>query len=175
MLDDGDLLLEFYDRAGVKQGIKRFIKRQRWPGKPALPYSLGTDAMRSMLLNLLNAPAGRRLLLERSEKTSESLALHQVIWSWSCQEAEGLEKIISEHGVEIKDRIFLRPDGLKNIVDDFSSRQDWDQSGKRLLAHVVLAYAMLQPEDSIFLAEIFLEKAPELGEGFGLQRKAWVL
>ena len=50
LLNEEDFLFEVYARAGFRQLIKTFCKKHRWPGKPAVPISVGEAQLKSLLI-----------------------------------------------------------------------------------------------------------------------------
>ena len=165
LLNDGDLLLSFYDGAGARPDIKKFIKRNRWPGKPPLSYSVGTETMKKMLLSLHNSREGRDRLAAASQRDDDSPVLHQVIWMWLGAQDPTLIQAVDKHGHSKGDRLFMSPDDMETLVDERLKEEMCDENGRIHLVYLALAFAMLQPEDGSTFMEIVSDRMPEFRSG----------
>jgi hypothetical protein len=66
---------------------------------------------------------------------------------------------------DIKGKSFIKPESLQKLVTDFQ-KESPDANTVIQLAYVVLAFAMLQPDDRYRLGETFLSVFPEYADRF---------
>ncbi len=70
---------------------------------------------------------------------------------------------------DIKGKSFIKPEALQKLLSDFQ-KESPDANAVTQLAYLVLAFAMLQPDDRYQLGEIFLSAFPAFAEGFGASK-----
>ena len=162
LLDHGPLLLAFYDGAGLRPAIKQFCKRANWPGKPATSYAVNTEKLQELLASLFNSPTARAQLWAQGE-AGRCPYLHDAIWQWARAETPALCDRIAACCEDVKDRLFLRCEPFQQLLAQVQQEQPSPQSVTRL-AYLVLAFAMLQPQDRYALGELFLSF---FSQGFG--------
>jgi hypothetical protein len=66
---------------------------------------------------------------------------------------------------DIKGKSFIQPEPLQKLLADFQ-KESPDATAVTQLAYVVLAFAMLQPDDRYRLGETFLSAFPDFAEKF---------
>ncbi len=66
---------------------------------------------------------------------------------------------------DIKEKSFIKPESLQKLLTDFQKKSP-DAKSVTQLACVVLAFAMVQPDDRYRLGETFLSAFPEYAERF---------
>ena len=173
LLDDEQFLFDVYVAAGGRQSIKAFCKKHSWPGKPSVAVSVGESELKSLLRSLFGSPRGRLRLakvLEAAKRKGKEgpPPLYQAIWSWLMEHHGELADRIKDRCHERrKGLLFLAPDALGELADEFArGGSDGDQIVN--LARAVLAFAMLQPEESLALAGAFLGHFPAWAPRLGL-------
>ena len=168
LLDDGSLLLSFYEGSGAKPDVKKFIKRHRWPGKPPLSFTVGPEALKAILRNLNGSRESRDILAAATAKMENPPVLHQVIWNWlSVNDAE-LVNAADEHGEVQGERVFLSPGGLGRLIAAQAAGADGSDRRTRHLVYLALAFAMLQPDDALQLLQTIGQRFPEYRGPIGL-------
>lgn len=168
LLDDPDLLFDFYETAGLRKDLKKICKTLRWDGKPPVPYSIGPDALKGLLHSLLQSPAMRRKLAARDNTAGNSPALHQAIWAWIAARNPKLAELAEKHTHEKKERLFMAPQGLRDTLREAGENELLDEAGPLQAACLAAAFAMLQPEDASDLLSAAAEVYPEVGASLGL-------
>ncbi|MEI6084066.1 MAG: hypothetical protein WCS70_07165 [Verrucomicrobiota bacterium] len=154
LLNNPELLMEFYSEEGLRHGIKNFCKKASWPGKPATSFAIDPAKLRELLLNLFNTPAARKAL-----QASRATYLDNAIWQWLTATNPQLAERVSRACDDVKGMLFLKPEALEKLLQK--------EAADLALAYVVLAFAMLQPDDRHRLREVFLAKFPDYAEKFG--------
>ena len=154
LLNRRELLAEFYSEESLRHGIKNFCKKAHWPGKPAMTFAIDPAKLQELLAHLFNTPEARTVL-----QNSRATYLDNAIWQWLTTANPGLAERLSKVCDEVKDRLFLKPEALEKLLQT--------EPASDALAYVVLAFAMLQPDDRQRLGEIFLTKFPAYAEKFG--------
>jgi hypothetical protein len=165
LLSNAELLAEFYAEESLRHGIKNFCKKTAWPGKPVVSFAINPEKLQELLLSLFNTPAARAIL-HRLSKGDKATYLDYAIWQWLTVTNTALARKISEVCDNVKDALFLKPDLFQKLVADFK-KESPDAKAVTQLACVVLAFAILQPDDRYRLGEIFLSAFPEYAEKFG--------
>jgi len=165
LLNHAELLGEFYAEDGLRHGIKSFCKKTAWPGKPLVSFTIGPEKLQELLLSLFNTPAARASLRRLSE-SDRVTNLDNAIWEWLATANPKLAERVLGCCHEIKGKSFLKPEALQQFLSDFQ-KESPDANAVTQLAYVVLAFAMLQPDDRYRLGEVFLSAFPEFAEGFG--------
>lgn len=169
LLDDGELLLRFYEESGAKLDIKKYVKRHRWEGKPPLSYSVGRETLKKMILSLQHSARARRELHSTTHKNDNALVLYQVIWNWLSVQDPKLIEAIDKHSHSVGDRIYVTPAELDALIETRQKEEDWEEKGKLHLAFLVLAFTMLQPDDRSDLVRTFTRAVPELAAPMGVE------
>lgn len=169
LLDDADFLVEAYTSSGYRPAIKAFCKKVKWVDKPSVGISIGTEQLSILLKSLFNSSAARAKLSSLQHKKSKLAAppLHQAIWNWLLSSdpsmAEKFEQCCEERGGGL---FFLSENGLTDLLKDYDSTSEAETL--TTLARVVLAFAMLQPDDSSMLTNTFLSKFPSMAGTLGV-------
>ncbi len=117
------------------------------------------------MLRLFNTPAARASL-QRLAEADKATYLDNAIWEWVIRTNPKLAERILGCCQEIKERSFLKSDAFEKFLSDFQ-KESPDTNVVAQLAYVVLAFAMLQPDDRYRLGERFLAAFPAFAEGFG--------
>lgn len=167
LLRDGDLLLDLYEQSGTRQEMKKFIKRNNWPGKPPLSYSLGPETMKKMLLSVLDTPQGRKRLADKTENADNPAVLYQVIWNWLCINNPPLIKAVDDFSHTENDKVFMGAKDLTGVLAARKDAEDIHEDETRHFAFLTLAFAMLQPEDAKALVDAFLKRHKEFKKPVG--------
>jgi len=165
LLNHAELLGEFYAEDGLRHGIKSFCKKTAWPGKPVVSFAISPEKLQELLLSLFNTPAARAILHRLSE-VDPATYLDNAIWEWFTTANPKLGKRVVSCCHDIKGKSFIKPEALQKFLSDFQ-KESPDGNSVTQLACVLLAFAMLQPDDRYRLGEIFLSAFPEFAEGFG--------
>ncbi|MCG3149484.1 MAG: hypothetical protein PCFJNLEI_02947 [Verrucomicrobiae bacterium] len=155
LLNNKELLAEFYSEESLRHGIKNFCKKANWPGKPATSFAIDPAKLQELLLSLFNSPAGRKTL-----QASRATYLDNAIWQWLTVTNPKLAERVSLVCDDVKGRLFLKPEALVKLLQK--------EAAEVGLAYVVLAFAMLQPDDRQRLGEVFLAKFPDYAAKFGV-------
>jgi len=168
LLNDGTFLYDLYAGADARIEIKKFVKRNRWPGKPPISYSVGPETMKKMLVSLHSTRAGRDRVEAVTSKAENPLTLYQVIWNWLTVHATELIKAADEHSHTKGRKVFMSPKEFVELLDARSKEIAEDEDEKKHLVYLALAFAMLQPEDSKELLQTATSKFPEFQDAVGL-------
>src|SRR5438093_6208293 len=166
MLNRAEVLAEFYTEESLRHGIKNFCKKTAWPGKPVVSFAINPEKLQELLLSLFNTPAARAILHRLSE-ADRATYLDNAIWQWFTTTNPKLGERVAGCCREIKGKSFIQPEALQKLLADFS-KESPDANSVTQLAYVVLAFAMLQPDDRYRLGETFLLVFPEYAEKFGV-------
>jgi hypothetical protein len=164
LLNHAELLAEFYSEASLRHGIKNFCKKTGWPGKPPVSFAIDPTKLQELLVSLFNTPAARESLRRLSE-SDRATYLDNAIWQWFTVTSPALAEKLAACCHDIKDKSFLKPEALQKFLAEFQKGSPAADVVKQL-AYVVLAFAMLQPEDRHALGEAFLAVFPEYAAGF---------
>ena len=164
MLHHAEVLAEFYAEDSLRHGIKNFCKKTAWPGKPVVSFAINPEKLQELLLSLFNTPAARASLRRLSE-ADRATYLDNAIWQWFATTNPKLGERVAGCCHDIKGKTFMKPEALQKLVADFQ-KESPDAKAVTQLAYVVLAFAMLQPEDRYRLGEDFLKAFPEYAEKF---------
>jgi hypothetical protein len=165
LLNDAELLFAFYAEESLRHGIKNFCKKTAWPGKPTISFAVSPEKLQELLLSLFNTPAARASLRRLSE-ADRATYLDNAIWQWFGTVNPKLGERMAGCCQQIKGKSFLQPEALQKLLTEFS-KESPDATAVTPLAYVVLAFAMLQPDDRFRLGEAFLSAFPEYAEKFG--------
>jgi hypothetical protein len=168
LLNDGSFLYDLYAGADARHEIKKFVKRNRWPGKPPISYSVGPETMKKMLLSLHSTREGRDRVEAVTRKAENPLTLHQVIWNWLTVHATELVKAADDHSHSKGQKVFMSPKEFSALVNARSKEIEENEDEKKHLVYLALAFAMLQPDDCKELLETATKKFPEFQEAVGL-------
>lgn len=164
LLNHAEVLAEFYAEDSLRHGIKNFCKKTAWPGKPVVSFAINPEKLQELLLSLFNTPAARASLRRLSE-ADRATYLDNAIWQWVGAANPKLGERVAGCCQVIKDKSFLKPEALQKFLSDFR-KESPDANVVTQLAYVVLAFAMLQPDDRYHLGETFLSAFPEFAEQF---------
>jgi hypothetical protein len=165
LLNHAELLGEFYAEDSLRHSIKSFCKKTAWPGKPMIPFVITPENLKGLLLSLFNTPAARASL-QRLAEADKATYLDNAIWEWVIRANPKLAERVLGCCHEIKGKSFLKPEALQKFLSDFQ-KESPDANVVTQLAYVMLAFAMLQPDDRYRLGELFLSAFPAFAEGFG--------
>ena len=165
LLNRAEVLASFYAEDSLRHGIKNFCKKTAWPGKPVVSFAINPEKLQELLLSLFNTPAARASLRRLSEADLATY-LDNAIWQWFGTVNPKLGERVAGCCHEIKGKTFMKPQALQKLVADLSTESP-DAKTVTQLAYVVLAFAMLQPDDRYRLGEAFLSAFPEYAEKFG--------
>ena len=165
LLTHAELLGEFYAEDGLRHGIKSFCKKTNWPGKPVMTFAVGSEKLQELLLSLFNSPQARAIL-QRLAEADKATYLDNAIWQWLTVVNPKLAERVSKCCADIKDRMFIKVEPLQKLLAAMQQEKA-DAQVVGALAYVVLAFAMLQPNDRYQLGEAFLSTFPEYAKGFG--------
>jgi hypothetical protein len=168
LLDDGTLLLEIYEGGGSKQEIKKFIKRNRWPGKPPISYAVGPETMKKMLLSLHSSSEGRKRLASATSNHEEPPVLYQVIWNWLGTQNPKLVQAVDDFSHTRGDKVFVSAEQYSGLLDARFKEEECGDEEKKQLVFLGLAFAMLQPEESPALLNVIGERLSDYKEAVGL-------
>ena len=151
--------MAFYDGADARQAIKQFCKRSAWPGKPVVSYAIDAEKMKELLVSLFNSPAARQQL-HIQDGTGRCPFLHNVIWQAMGAANPGLIQRVANCAEETDGRLFLKVHSFTSLLAEIRKEQPSPEYSTQL-AFIVLAYAILQPDDRYTLGEAFLSAFPE--------------
>ncbi len=168
LLNDGAFLYNLYDGADARHAIKRFIKRNRWPGKPPDSYSVGPETMKKALVSLHNTREGRERVESATGRMENPLTLHQVIWNCLTMRATDLIKMVDDHSHTKGDKVFMSPGEYSNLLEARADEVEANEDEKKNLVCLALAFAMLQPDDCMELLHTAANKFPEYRDAVGL-------
>jgi len=159
LLDNGELLLAFYEGAGSRLNIKQYCKRATWPGKPAVGFAIDPAKLQELVASLFNTPAAREQLRSQGDD-GRCPFLHNAIWAWLGVENPTLVERIAGCCETIDDRSFIRVEPLNKLLAEIQPTKP-DAREIIHLAYAVLAFAILQPDDRHALGQVFLSAFPE--------------
>ena len=162
LLNDAEVLANFYADDSFRHSIKQFCKRALWPAKPAVSYSVDPEKLKELLLSLLNSPVGRAAL-QRQSQTGRCPYLDNAIWQWLTTVNPTLSRRLSDCCEDIKGRLFMRPEAWVTFLTKIQSEQP-DAATVTQLTYLTLAFAMLQADDRYTWGEAFLATFPECKE-----------
>lgn len=165
LLNHSELLAAFYAEESLRHGIKLFCKKTNWPGKPVVSFAINPEKLQELMASLFNSPAARAILKKQSD-ADRAVYLDNAIWQWLTVVNPKLAERVSGCCDEIKDRLFVKPEPLEKLLAAIQSEKP-DADVITAVAYVVLAFAMLQPDDRYRLGEIFLSVFPDYAETFG--------
>src|SRR2546427_12854352 len=154
LLNHAEVLAEFYAEDSLRHGIKNFCKKTAWPGKPVVSFAINPEKLQELLLSLFNTPAARASLHRLSE-ADRATYLDNAIWQWFTTTNPKLGERVAGCCHVIKDKSFIKPDAFQKLLSDIRTEKT-DTNAINQLAYVVLAFAMLQPDDRYRLGEMFL-------------------
>jgi len=164
LLNNAEVLAEFYAGDALRHGIKKFCKKTAWPGKPAVPIAVSPEKLQELMLNLFNSPAARAIL-QRESEADRAVYLDNAIWQWFGTIHPKLGERVGSCCQEIDERVFIKPEPLQKLLVALQQEKP-DANVTTAFAYVVLAFAMLQPDDRFRLGEMFLSAFPEYTERF---------
>jgi hypothetical protein len=164
LLNDAELLAAFYAEDSLRHGIKAFCKKTVWPGKPVVSFAINQEKLQELMLSLFNTPAARATLRRQSE-AGHGVYLDNAIWQWFGSTNPTLGEWVSGYCHDIKGDSFIKPESLQKLLTDFQKKSP-DAKSVTQFACVVLAFAMVQPDDRYRLGEAFLSAFPEYAERF---------
>ena len=162
LLNHAEVLAEFYAEDSLRHGIKNFCKKTAWPGKPVVSFAINPEKLQELLLSLFNTPAARATLSRHSEGGRVTY-LDNAIWEWFITTNPTMCEQVSGCCHDIKGKSFIKPESLQKLLTDLDKKPP-DANSVTQLAYVVLAFAMLQPDDRYRLGETFLSVFPEYAE-----------
>jgi hypothetical protein len=165
LLNHAEVLAEFYAEDSLRHGIKNFCKKTGWPGKPVVSFAINPEKLQELMISLFNSPAARASLRRLSE-ADRATYLDNAIWQWLTVVNPALAQRVAGICNEVKGKLFMKPESLQKLLADFQ-KESPDAQAVPQLAYVVLAFAMLQPDDRYRLGEAFLSVFPEYAEKFG--------
>jgi hypothetical protein len=158
LLNDGELLLGFYEEESLRHGIKQFCKRAAWPGKPAATFAVDAEKLKELVVSLFNSPVARKMLA-----TSRCPYLYDAMWEWLTLANSELCDRIKGCCEEIKGKLFLKVESWATLLA--ALRNENPPANTVLhLAYVMLAFAMLQEDDRFVLGEALISTFPEYAE-----------
>ena len=169
LLDDADLLMDFYEQAQLRKSLKKYCKQTRWEAKPPVPYSMGNETLKKLLASLLGNPEARSKLVKKDLSGGESPALHQAIWGWVSVSNPTLSELVGEHSHDVEDRVFMSCSELKSLIHSAKEKELLDEDGIRHVAYLAVAFAMLQPAEALELLQTFCTEFPSYTEQLGLK------
>ncbi len=164
LLNNAELLAAFYAEDSLRHGIKAFCKKTGWPGKPVVSFAINQEKLQELMLSLFNTPAARATLRRQSE-AGHGVYLDNAIWQWFGSTNPTLGEWVSGYCHDVKGNSFIKPESLQKLLADFQEKSP-DAKSVTQLGCVVLAFAMLQPDDRYRLGETFLLAFPEYAERF---------
>jgi hypothetical protein len=164
LLNRAEVLAEFYAEDSLRHGIKNFCKKTAWPGKPVVSFAIDPAKLQELMLSLFNTPAARASLHRLSE-ADRATYLDNAIWQWFGTVNPKLGERVAGCCQQIKGKSFIQPEALQKLLTDLSKEKP-DANAVTHLAYVVLAFAMLQPDDRYRLGEAFLSAFPTYAEKF---------
>ena len=163
LLDDGDLLFDFYTISGFRQQIKGFCKSKPWGGKPKLPFSMTDKHLKLFLLSLFNSPDARQLLSVFGKKHE----LCHAIWNWLKNTNAPLYDMVLLHCYEKTPGVlYIKPGELGRFIEMASC--DDSPTIRNSLIYLALAFAMLDDESCVEIISIIAVRYPESAYGLGL-------
>ena len=165
LLNNVEVLSGFYAEESLRHGIKQFCKKTNWPGKPATSFVINPEKLQELMLSLFNSPAGRALLHRQSE-ADRATYLDNAIWQWFTTTNPKLGERVAGCCHEVDEKTFIKPEPLQKLLSAIQQEKP-DANVIASLAYVVLAFAMVQPDDRFRLGEIFLSAFPDYAEKFG--------
>jgi hypothetical protein len=158
LLNNGELLLGFYEEESLRHGIKQFCKRAAWPGKPAAMFAVDAEKLKELVLSLFNSPVARKTLA-----SSRYPYLHDAMWNWLGSVNPALHERLSTCCDEVKGKLFVKCDLWAGLLKDIKKGNSSADTVLQL-AYVMLAFGMLQEDDRFALGEAFLATFPEYTE-----------
>jgi len=164
LLNNAELLAAFYADDTLRHGIKSFCKKTVWPGKPVVSFAINPEKLQELMLSLFNTPAARATLSRQSE-AGHGVYLNDAIWQWFITTNPTLDEWVSGYCHDIKGKSFIKPESLEKLLTDFQKKSPTADTVTQF-ACVVLAFAMVQPDDRHRLGETFLSAFPEYAEKF---------
>jgi hypothetical protein len=164
LLNNAELLATFYAEDSLRHGIKNFCKKAGWPGKPVVSFAINPEKLQELMLSLFNTPAARATLSRQSE-AGHGVYLNDAIWQWFITTNPTLDEWVLGYCHDIKGKSFIKPESLQKLLTDFQ-RESPAANIVTQLACVVLAFAIVQPDDRYRLGETFLSAFPEYAERF---------
>ena len=164
LLNSAELLAEFYAEDSLRHGIKNFCKKTAWPGKPVVSFVIDPEKLQELLLSLFNSPAARAIL-HRLCEADRATYLDNAIWQWFTTANPKLSDRVAGCCHLVEDKSFIQPESLQKFLTEFQ-KESPDANTVSQLAYVVLAFAMLQPDDRYRLGELFLSVFPDYAERF---------
>jgi len=164
LLNNAELLAAFYAEDSLRHSIKAFCKKTTWPGKPVVSFVITPEKLQELMLSLFNTPAARATLSRQSD-AGHGVYLNDAIWQWFGSTNPTLGGWISGYCHDIKGKSFIKPESLEKLLIDFRKKSPEADSVTQL-ACVVLAFAMVQPDDRYRLGQTFLSAFPEYTEKF---------
>ena len=168
LLNHAELLAEFYAEESLRHGIKNFCKKAIWPGKPVVSFAINPEKLQELLLSLFNTPAARASL-HRVSEADRATYLDNAIWQWFTTTNSKLAERVAGCCHDIDGRTFMKHEALQKFLGDFA-KESPDAKAVAQLAYVVLAFAMLQPDDRCRLGEAVLAAFPDYAERFSGMR-----
>ena len=164
LLNDAELLAAFYGEESLRHGIKLFCKKTNWPGKPVVAFAINPEKLQELLLSLFNSPDARAIL-HRQSAAERATYLDNAIWQWLTVTQPKLAERVEKCCDSVRDKIFVKAEPLQKLLAAIQTEKP-DVDVTTQLAYVVLAFAMLQPDDRYRLGEAFVTVFPEYGEKF---------
>lgn len=155
LLNDENLLYDFYSKANKRKDIKVFCKKIKWSQKPNLPRILNDDTLKPLIHSMCNSEDARKKL----SKSQYDLDLYKIIWGWLIVEHIDIHEKIIEFCHQGKDNLYyISIDKLNELLKDKSLDE---LKNKRPLIFAALAFAMLQKGDRSEIGHEIVKKYPD--------------
>jgi len=164
LLNNAEILTAFYAEEGLRHGIKNFCKKHVWPGKPPVAFAIDPTKLQELMLHLFNSPDARSILHKLSV-ADRATYLDNAIWQWFAAMNPKLGQRVVDCCHDIKGKSFIKPEALQKLLAEFQAEAP-EAHAINQLACLVLAFAMLQPDDRYRLGEAFLAAFPDYAERF---------
>ncbi|WP_027469537.1 ATP-binding protein [Deefgea rivuli] len=155
ILDNKDLIYEFYISAENKKGVKSFCKNKTWNGKVTFPsHVLSDEKLKIQMAAACNSSDARKKI----ELHKDALPLHQAIWLWLKKKNTPLfEKVQAFCYQDSKGKFFIAPNKLGELFDCTSKNKEDELH----LKYLTLAFAMLQREERFELVQEVVSRCPD--------------
>lgn len=156
LLDNQDLLYEFYKSSNRKAKVKSFCKKHLRKVNCITSRVIDEGKLKSLILLITSSSEYRKKL----NKYDASLSLYQVVFLWTKvnhpQLFKSIDKYLTQHSND--KRYLKRCDFLKALNDGDIISYEKDSASFYLL----LSFAMLQPEDSKYFISHLITYFPKV-------------
>ena len=129
---------------------------------------MGPEALKGMLLSLLQSPPMRKRINAMDVGSGTSPALHQAIWTWFAVRNPKLAALAEKHTHEVKGRLFMKPDNFGKLIETARTEGILDEKAPFQLACLAVAFAVLQPVEAPALLKTVGDAFPELRASLGV-------